>query len=101
MRLTTRYREDDLTSLFSTMHEFGHGLYEHGIDPALERTPLGRRARRSALHESQSRMWENLVGRSLPFWRWFYPRLQDAFPEQLGGVELEPSIARSTGRSRR
>ena len=88
IRLTTRYKEDDLTSLFTAMHECGHGLYEHGIDPALERTPLCHGVS-SALHESQSRMWENVVGRSQPFWRWFYPRLQSAFPDALGGVELD------------
>jgi carboxypeptidase Taq len=88
IRLTTRYVEDNLDSLFSTMHECGHGLYEHGVDPALERTPLAHGAS-LALHESQSRMWENLVGRSLPFWRCFYPRLRSTYPEALAGVELE------------
>ena len=70
------------------MHEFGHGLYERQVDPALERTPLCGGVS-LGLHESQSRMWENLVGRSLPFLRWFYPRLQEAFPAQLGSVEVE------------
>ena len=70
------------------MHECGHGLYEHGISETLERTPLCHGVS-SALHESQSRMWENVVGRSRPFWRWFYPRLQEAFPDALGGVELD------------
>ena len=88
IRLTTRYSKTDLDSLFSTMHECGHGLYEHGVDPALERTPLAHGAS-LALHESQSRMWENLVGRSLPFWRCFYPELRSTYPETLGGVELE------------
>jgi carboxypeptidase Taq len=90
VRLTTRYAEHDLTahSLFSTMHEVGHGLYERGIDPSLERTPLGHGCS-SALHESQSRLWENVIGRSLPFWRWFYPRMQAAHPEVLGSVPLE------------
>ena len=87
IRLTTRYPENQL-GLFATMHEAGHGLYEHGVDPALERTPLCRGAS-LALHESQSRMWENLVGRSRPFWRWFYPQLQETFPEQLRDVELD------------
>ena len=84
IRLTTRYATDDLhgTSFFSTMHEVGHGLYEHGVDPRLDRTPLAEGCS-SALHESQSRLWENVVGRSLPFWRWFYPRLRDAFSEKL------------------
>ena len=80
VRLTTRYAENDLhgNSLFSTMHEVGHGLYEHGGDPALDRTPLATGCS-SALHESQSRLWENVIGRSLPFWRWFYPQFRDAF----------------------
>jgi carboxypeptidase Taq len=88
VRITTRYAEDGLESIFSTMHEFGHGLYEHQVDPALERTPLCSGVS-LGLHESQSRMWENLVGRSLPFLRFLFPRLQDAFPEQLGSVELD------------
>ncbi len=87
IRLTTRYAEDNLESIFSSMHEFGHGCYEHQVDRALDRTPLCSGAS-LGLHESQSRMWENLVGRSLPFWRYFFPRIQDAFPE-LGSVELE------------
>jgi carboxypeptidase Taq len=88
VRLTTRYSEDDLHSLFTAMHECGHGLYEHGVSPSLDRTTLCEGAS-SALHESQSRLWENVVGRSLPFWRWFYPRVQDAFPDRLGDVPLE------------
>jgi carboxypeptidase Taq len=88
IRLTTRYSENDLHSLFTAMHECGHGLYEWGVSPTLERTPLCTGAS-AALHESQSRLWENVVGRSLPFWRWFYPRVQRAFPEKLGEVSLE------------
>src|SRR4051794_39009312 len=88
IRITTRYKEGDLDGLFSTMHEFGHGLYEHGVDPALERTPLAR-GTSLGLHESQSRMWENLVGRSRAFWTHFYPRLRASFGEQLGRVELD------------
>jgi carboxypeptidase Taq len=88
IRLTTRYGPSDLHSLFSSMHEFGHGIYENGVSPALERTPLGTGAS-MAVHESQSRLWENLVGRSLPFWRWAYPATQQAFPGVLGDVELE------------
>ena len=86
VRLTTHYDEHNLHALFSSMHEFGHGVYEWGVDPALARTPLGSGAS-SALHESQSRTWENLVGRSRGFWRWFYPQLQSIFDEQLGGVD--------------
>jgi carboxypeptidase Taq len=87
IRITTRYFEDRYESLFSTMHEFGHGLYEHQVSAALDRTPL-QRGTSMALHESQSRMWENLVGRGLPFWRYFYPQLQERFP-QLRDVELD------------
>jgi len=88
VRLTTRYDESDLNSLFTAMHECGHGLYEWGSSPTLDRTPLAGGAS-SALHESQSRLWENVVGRSLPFWRWFYPRVQETFPERLADVPLE------------
>ena len=70
------------------MHEFGHGLYEHQVDPALERTPLARGVS-LGMHESQSRMWENLVGRSLPFWRHFFPRLQELHPGALRGYDAE------------
>src|SRR5581483_7965196 len=65
IRITTRYFTDRLEGLFGTMHEFGHGLYEHQVDPTLERSPLARGVS-LGMHESQSRMWENLVGRSLP-----------------------------------
>jgi len=88
IRLTTRYHETNLDGLFATMHECGHGLYEHGVSRTLERTPLAR-GTSLGLHESQSRMWENLVGRSLPFWRFFYPQLQEHFPEALADVELD------------
>ena len=89
IRLTTRYDETDLAvSLFASIHEFGHGFYEAGVDPAYERTSLASVTSMS-LHESQSRMWENLVGRGLPAWRFFYPQLQAAFPAQFGDVDLE------------
>jgi carboxypeptidase Taq len=89
VRITTRVAPNFLNmALFGTMHEAGHALYELGVDHALDRTPLGHGAS-LAVHESQSRMWENLVGRSLPFWEYFYPRLQWFFPEQLGKVDLE------------
>jgi carboxypeptidase Taq len=99
IRLTTRYREDDLTSLFTAMHECGHGLYEWGVNHSLDRTPLAQGAS-SALHESQSRLWENIVGRSLPFWRWFYPHVQETFPAELGTVSLE-RFHRAVNRTRR
>lgn len=88
IRLTTHRREDDLNTLFATMHEFGHGVYEAQVAPELERSPLGSGVS-LGLHESQSRMWENLVGRSLPFWRFLYPKLQETFPSQFGNVALE------------
>jgi carboxypeptidase Taq len=88
IRITTREPEDSLDGLFATMHECGHGLYENGVDPSLERTLLARGAS-LGLHESQSRLWENLVGRSRPFWSWFYPRVQETFPDLLGSVDEE------------
>ena len=88
IRITTRYFDEHLDGLFATMHEFGHGLYEHQVDPALERTPLARGVS-LGMHESQSRMWENLVGRSLPFWRHFFPRLQELFPTRSPGYDAE------------
>ncbi len=88
VRITTRYEPDSLKSLFSTMHEYGHGLYSHQLPRSLVRLPTGA-ACSLGIHESQSRLWENLVGRSLPFWRFFYQRVQATYAEQLGGVELE------------
>jgi carboxypeptidase Taq len=99
IRLTTRYTDVDPYALFTAMHECGHGLYEWGVSPSLERTPLCNGVSAS-LHESQSRLWENVVGRSLPFWRWFYPRVQQAFPDRLGDVPLE-SFHRAVNRVRR
>jgi len=99
VRLTSRYSEHDLLSLFTAMHECGHGLYEWGVSPSLERTPLCQGVS-STLHESQSRLWENIVGRSLPFWRWFYPRLQETFSGPLGTVALE-DFHRAVNRVRR
>lgn len=89
VRITTRVKEDHLSeSLFSTMHEAGHALYEQGICRDYEGTPLAG-GTSASVHESQSRLWENLVGRSRSFWQYFYPRLRDVFPEQLGSVPLE------------
>ena len=73
------------------MHETGHGLYEWGVSETLERTPLAAGVS-ATLHESQSRLWENRVGRSLPVWRFFYPRLQAAYPERLAGVEVNGTV---------
>jgi carboxypeptidase Taq len=74
--------------LFSTMHESGHAMYDQGVNPIYERGALGT-ASSLAIHESQSRMWENLVGRSLPFWERYYPTLKKLFPSQLNGVSLK------------
>lgn len=88
IRLTTRLFPDNFSGVLSCLHEFGHGLYERQVDPAYFRTPLATGAS-SAFHESQSRMYENVVGRSLSTWRYFYPRLQELFPGQLAGVSVE------------
>ncbi|HEY1365663.1 MAG TPA: carboxypeptidase M32 [Gaiellaceae bacterium] len=88
IRLTTNLREENLGGVMACFHEFGHGLYDRQIDPALTRTPLADGVS-AALHESQSRLWENMVCRSLACWRCFYPRLQADLPEQLGSVPLE------------
>jgi carboxypeptidase Taq len=89
VRITTRVRADYLAeSLFATLHEAGHALYEQNIDRGYEGTPLAD-GTSAGMHESQSRLWENQVARSLPFWRGQYPRLQAAFPAQLGGVPLD------------
>jgi carboxypeptidase Taq len=87
IRLTGRYDDGHFgDGLFAACHEFGHGTYEHGVDKALERTPLARGASMS-LHESQSRLWENLVARSRPFWRYFFPQLQEGFGGAFSGVD--------------
>lgn len=80
IRLTTRYDEASMESLFSTLHEFGHALYEAQVDPAYERTPL-RGGVSMTVHESQSRLWENMVGRSHGFWRWCAPLMAERFPQ--------------------
>jgi len=88
IRLTTRFEEDQLVGILSCMHEFGHGVYERQVDERYERTPLAEGVS-SSFHESQSRLWENIVGRSISTWRFFYPRLQECFPERLAGVPLD------------
>ncbi len=93
VRITTRFDPQFLNpALFGTMHEAGHAMYEQGIDPALERTPLAG-GTSLGMHESQSRMWENLVGRSKPFWVAFYPRLQAIFPGELKDTSLDDFYA--------
>lgn len=104
VRITTRFEPDSpLATLFSTMHESGHAMYEQGVNPDYERTPLAG-GTSLAVHESQSRMWENLVGRSLSFWEHFFPKFKQIFPSQLDGVsvksfykainKVEPSLIR-------
>ena len=97
VRITTRVRENDLSeALFSTLHEAGHALYEQGVDAAFEGTPLNSGAS-AGVHESQSRLWENVVGRSRGFWEHFYPLLRDTFPGQLrAACRSRPSTAPST-----
>jgi carboxypeptidase Taq len=89
VRFTTRLSPHRFkTALFGSIHECGHGLYEQGIPLDLARTPLAD-VRSLGVHESQSRMWENVVGRSRGFWTYWLPRLKDYFPTQLDGVSVE------------
>jgi carboxypeptidase Taq len=90
-RITTRVRPDEsdvLYSLMSTIHEFGHSTYEQNIKPEYDGTPLFSGAS-SGVHESQSRLWENIVGRSRGFWTYWFPRLQRTFGKALKDVDLE------------
>jgi carboxypeptidase Taq len=88
VRITTRYMEDFLpAAMFGTMHEVGHAMYEQGLLNDYRFTPMGE-AVSLGIHESQSRMWENFVGRGLPFWECHYPALQKEFPAALGSVPL-------------
>ena len=87
VRLTIRVDEDDLSSaVLACMHEGGHGLYDQGFDPANSDRLLGE-APSMGLHECQSRLWENHVGRSLAFWRFAFPRLRNFFPEAVRGLD--------------
>jgi carboxypeptidase Taq len=89
VRITTRFYEDFLNpSLFGMMHEAGHGMYEQGIPERLDGTILGT-GTSLAVHESQSRMWENVVGRSRGFWGWAFPQLKALFPVQLARVDID------------
>lgn len=92
-RLTTRFDENNpLDAIFSSIHEAGHALYEQGLPAADHGTPLGE-AVGMAIHESQSRLWENQVGRSPQFWNFFEPRLRDLFGPQLASVSGEDLLA--------
>jgi len=104
VRITTRIYPDQLQSgLFGTIHEGGHALYEQGIRSEIGRTPLFDGVS-YGVHESQSRLWENVVARSFEFWKHYFPALQERFPDQLEGVDLttfhrainkvEPSLIR-------
>lgn len=89
VRITTKIQEElPLSGLFGTMHEVGHAFYELGFDPKFRRTPLSSSCS-AGFHESQSRLWENLIGRSKTFWHYFYPTFQNHFSSQLGNVSLD------------
>lgn len=89
VRITTRYHEDNLlSSLFSIVHEAGHALYELGVDEALKDDILSDGCS-MGVHESQSRFWENTVGRSRAFWKRYFGKLQGIFPAELGKVAQE------------
>jgi carboxypeptidase Taq len=88
-RITTRYNPRFFNeSFFGILHEAGHGIYEQGLDHEHVGTPMGSAAS-LGIHESQSRLWENQVGRSRPFWEHFFPRACKAFPEAFRRVSLE------------
>ncbi len=104
VRITTRYLKSDAGSaMFSTMHEAGHAMYGQGLAKKYQRHPLSGAAS-LAIHESQSRLWENIVGRNKEFWSYFYPSLQMLFPQYLSEVSetdfyrginrVEPSLIR-------
>lgn len=106
VRVTTRINENDLAEMiWSCIHEGGHALYEQGLPATDYGLPSGE-ATSLSIHESQSRLWENNVGRSLAFWQHNYPKIQQIFPEQLGAVSLdsfykafnkvEPSLVRTS-----
>jgi carboxypeptidase Taq len=89
VRIAARYQPHNLVNgMLGTMHEAGHALYEQGLEPAHYGTPMGS-AVSLGIHESQSRLWENLVGRSRGFWLHFYPQLQSTFASQLSDVSLD------------
>ena len=92
VRITVHYYpENFVSSIFSVIHETGHGLYEQQCDPALDETFSGGGAS-MGLHESQSRFYENMIGRSRAFWQVHYAKLQETFPEQLKDVPLESFV---------
>jgi carboxypeptidase Taq len=85
-RILTRYSQESFsTGLYGVLHEAGHGMYEQGLDPQWYGTPVGSAAS-LGVHESQSRLWENLVGLASPFWTWAYPHLLEVFPSEFRDV---------------
>jgi carboxypeptidase Taq len=89
VRITTRSKDYDISeSLFSTIHEAGHAFYELSINEIFDATPLGS-GTSSSIHESLSRLWENLVGRSQAFGGFFYPKLQNTFPDQFDSIPID------------
>ena len=92
-RITTRYHPNRFTDgFFGILHEAGHGIYEQGLDPQHFGLPLGTYAS-LGIHESQSRLWENQVGRSRSFWDFFFPLAQQTYPESLGNVRFDDFYA--------
>jgi carboxypeptidase Taq len=88
-RLTTRFSEHNFAdALFGILHEVGHGLYDQGLDPEHHGTPMGESVS-LGVHESQSRLWENAVGRSRPFWQHFFPLAQQFFPGPFSDVTID------------
>jgi carboxypeptidase Taq len=88
-RITTRYRQNDFAeAFFGLLHELGHGLYEQGLGPEHYGTPLGESSS-LGVHEALARLWENAVGRSLPFWRHFFPQAREVFHQALHDVDLD------------
>jgi carboxypeptidase Taq len=91
-RLTTRYHPREFNQgFFGILHEAGHGIYDQGLDPALFGLPLGTFVS-LGIHESQSRLWENQIGRGRPFWEHFFPRLQQSYPGTLDDVGLDDFV---------
>jgi carboxypeptidase Taq len=92
VRITTHIYENNLeSSIFSVIHESGHGIYEMYVDDAITLSPVGQGSS-MGIHESQSRFYENIIGRSQAFWTPLYPKLQESFPEQLKNVTLEQFV---------
>jgi len=87
-RVTNRYNPQSIEFIFSALHEGGHALYEQNVSADLARTPLGSGVS-LGIHESQSRLWENIIGRSAPFWLHCYPSLREAFPAQFGAMDVD------------